>query len=199
MENADAGESFIGNAATELFNGFVRHAWVQNEIMKGHPLASLITKDTHAGWDFHYSPPSRTAPGRGYYETDPILLNTFRKYNPAEAAAIPESLLRTKPFHTPFKYSKLYNANEGSAEGNKKQVQHELLAAAIPAMSYAAAANPIEEIERKGNKNFNMMAQKNGGWPRPSGKWQHSDFRDVAFSYVVPMFQEMINQGKLDE
>ena len=182
VENADASESFIGNAATELFNGFVRHAWTQNEIMKGHPLAALITKDTHAGWRF-----------------DEEWDIGDRTRTPAEASILTNQQLRRDSFFRFFKYVDLYDESKGSAEANKKQVQHELLSAAIPAMSYAAAANPIEEIERKGNANFNMMNKKNGGWPRPTGDWQHSDFRDVAFSYVVPMFQEMINQGKLDE
>lgn len=186
MENADASESFIGNAATELFNGFVRHAWTQNEIMKGHPLAALITKDTHAGWRFdeEWDIGDRT---RTPDEAARLLLNP--------------QLLRRDSFFRFFKYVDLYDDDKGSAEGSKKQVQHELLAAAIPAMSYAAAANPIEELnpEQGENRNFNMMNQRNGGWPRNTGHWQHSDFRDVAFSYVVPMFQEMINQGKLDE
>jgi hypothetical protein len=69
-------------------------------------------------------------------------------------------------------------------------------------MSYAAAANPVNGLElAKGGKvsNFNMMDRRNGGWPRPSGEWHHSDFRDAAFSYVFPMFREMINQGNLDQ
>jgi len=106
-----------------------------------------------------------------------------------------DNTLRTNPFYTPFRFGKLYNPDEGSAEALKKDVQYELLSAAIPAVSFAVAANPVDKLTEA--RNFNMMDMKNGGWPRASGDWVHSDFRDVAFSYVISMYQEMIDQGGL--
>ena len=124
-------------------------------------------------------------------------------YEPDETEEITSNQLKTKPFYWPFKYGDLYDAAKGSAEADKKQVQYELLATAIPALSYAAAANPLEKLDEEDDskdRNFNMMNLKNGDWPAErGGEWYHSDFRDVAMSYTWPMFQEMIKQGELDE
>lgn len=43
-----------------------------------------------------------------------------------------------------------------------------------------------------------------GVWPTNSfqnnpGDWLHGDFKDVSFQYLHPMYQKMIDLGKLDE
>lgn len=200
VENADAGESFGGNI---LWHRFTRHAWVQNEIAKGNSslAAELTLKDTHAGWRFHFRFSSRVQRGAGY-EVPGFLGGKSRMYKPDETEEITNNQLKEKPFYWPFEYGELYDAAKGSAEADKKQIQYELLATAIPALSYAAAANPLDRfnLQQGGNGNFNMMKLKNGGWPAErGGEWHHSDFRDVAMSYTWPMFQEMIKQGGLDE
>ena len=202
VENADPRETFLANAAIEIFNKFVRHAWTQNEIMKGNALARTITGGTtHAGWDFYYNPPNQFVAPSGYWERDGgILFPNYRMWLPSEALNLLPNEVKSKPFHTPFNYEKLYDLEEGSEEAAKEEVQFDLLSSAIPALSFAAGANPLEVLnpDQGENRNFNMMELKNGGWPRGSGDWVHSDFRDVAFSYVLPMYEEMIFEGGLD-
>lgn len=203
VENPDHFEHFVHNVADA--GGVVRHAWVQNEIGKGNVIARQVALgQTNTGWRFHVDFPNRYNPGQGYYITTNAFLNSHRKYTPDEASAIPEEELKTKPFFWPFTNSTLLDTSNGSDEAAKVLVRYETLASAIPAQSYAGAANKIEVIDRVGNKNMDMMNLKNGGWPRTGGStgvgdWVHSDFRDVAFSCVLPMYQEMIDLGKLDE
>ena len=69
----------------------------------------------------------------------------------------------------------------------------------MPTVSFSVAANSTEGMEA----NFNMMSLKNG-WPadlprlnKYKNDWQHSDFHLIGLTYVKPMFEEMIEKGKL--
>ena len=80
-------------------------------------------------------------------------------------------------------------------------VQWHLLAEAIPAMSFAAAANSVDDMR----SNINMMDETNG-WPQsrlsnPSlgTDWLHSDFKNVSLNYVRPMYEIMLSIGGLDD
>ena len=88
----------------------------------------------------------------------------------------------------------------------KSGTRYKLLAEAIPAKSFAVAANAVNEISLRGYDNFNMMDMKNPGqWPpeRLNGstgnKWLHSDFRAIALLYTHPMWKKMIDLGGLDQ
>ena len=122
---------------------------------------------------------------------------------PSETTSITPSQLKTTPFHWPFEYPKLYDPSRGSAEAMRKEVQYDLLATAIPAMSYAAAANPLNKLTpvQGADRNFDMMDLKNNdAWPAErETQWWHSDFRDVAMSYTWKMYEKMIIEGNLDE
>jgi hypothetical protein len=202
VKNARANES-VGSHLHGVITNFnvTSYAWVSQEISKGSTLMDSLLKDTHAGWRFHHGTSIDPFNPLVGYNTQ-IGPGTYRKYTPSEADTISNEALKTTPFHWPFKYQKLYSLSEGSAEAAKKNVQHELLAAAIPAVSFAAAANSVDILDLQipgESRNFNMMNMKNGDWPRASGDWLHSDFRDVALSYVVEMYEEMVNTGKLNK
>lgn len=164
------------------------HAWVAQEISKGSDLMDIILKDTHAGW--HENEDS--APWQAIQEQD----NWEQRID----ELVSEEFVRQHPFHEPFRQPNLYDAAKGSAEGNSKEVQYRLLATAIPAKSFAVAANPINILRTK-DRNFNMMTLKNehGEWPRGEAAWLHSDFRDVALCYVHKMYDKMINLEQLDD
>ena len=77
------------------------------------------------------------------------------------------------------------------------------------ALFYAAAVD-IVQTEENQVTNFDMEAKgrtgrNEGQWPveghngEASGDWLHSDFRNVALPYVHQIYQEMINQGNLNE
>lgn len=43
------------------------------------------------------------------------------------------------------------------------------------------------------------LKTEDGKFPRAEGDWVHSDFRDVTFSYVIPMYEKMVELGKLEK
>tara|TARA_B100001093_G_scaffold493945_1_gene536777 strand:- start:713 stop:1030 length:318 start_codon:yes stop_codon:yes gene_type:complete len=99
----------------------------------------------------------------------------------------------------------LITQSQASAKAGEDDVQWHLLAEAIPALSFAVAANKVDAIPVA--RNFNMMDMKEGGGSWPSsrtstnlgGDWLHSDFRNVGLSYVLPMYEKMLEIGGLDQ
>ena len=74
--------------------------------------------------------------------------------------------------------------------------------------SFAVAVNEVPKFDPivGPSRNFNMMTMKeNGQWPQirldagVGGNWLHSDFRDVALSYVLPMYEKIIELGSFDQ
>jgi len=96
---------------------------------------------------------------------------------------------------------------QSSDEAERPEVQAELLASAIPAMSYAAGAN-----NTNGTVGFDMESDfKVNGWPLPGelgrggleeeyqGDWLHSDFWVVAPVYVQSVYLKWVELAKLDK
>lgn len=93
---------------------------------------------------------------------------------------------------------------------NNKQAVWRLLASAIPARSFAVAANPLSRLsETIGNdNNFNMQTLRgaNFSWPteRVKGEerdhdWLHSDIKNLALPYVYNTYQQMLSTANLVE
>jgi hypothetical protein len=119
--------------------------------------------------------------------------------------------LRAKPFYGLFKYAGLYDNVTGDAVAAMPAVRYNLLATAIPASSYAVAPNAVDKLRTQfvTNRNYNMQNELKGKdqygavfWlendPTYVEDWIHSDFRDVAITYVWPMYEKMIELGKLN-
>ena len=96
---------------------------------------------------------------------------------------------------------------QSSNEAGMSEVQAELLASAIPAMSYAAGAN-----DTSGTVGFDMQSDfKVNGWPSSGelgrsgleeihqGDWLHSDFWIVAPVYVQSVYLKWVKLAKLDK
>ena len=80
-------------------------------------------------------------------------------------------------------------------------------------MSYAIAVNAAKPLKAnvvtgRLSRNFDMpgalKTNVGGVWPTNSfqnnpGDWLHGDFKDVSFQFLHPMYQKMIDLGKLDE
>jgi hypothetical protein len=78
-----------------------------------------------------------------------------------------------------------------------------ILATAMPSLSFAAAANPVDSM--KTGNNINMMPLQNG-WPenlnrekRYRNDWQHSDFWKIDATHVKRMYEKMIENGSLKQ
>ncbi|MBT7959547.1 MAG: hypothetical protein HN759_09440, partial [Akkermansiaceae bacterium] len=199
-----------------------RHAWINQEIVKGGQNigAEALIDDVHGGWEFNfvsgqYVPAAPPLDGYYKWDTNPNGPTFSRKYTPAEAADlndISDAALKTKPFYDPFKYAGLYDASTGSAVAALPEVRYNLLASAIPASSYAVAPNSVDLLREHplGDRDFNMQEElKNRDqygavfWKENDATygpdWIHSDFRDMAFTYVWPMYERMMELGNLNE
>lgn len=177
-------------------------AWKGQELVKGvdwtTSLVSLFMIRGQAGWGFNAEwnvmEPPTSPPNHG---GTPV----WRHRTPTEAAAIANEVLKTVPFFDHFMESGLLDpdASVASAKAAEAKVRYDLLARAIPAMSYPVAANPMPSLGA--GKNFPMhnagKADANGPFPTPGHKWRHSDFKVVALPYVFPMYEAMIERGNL--
>lgn len=180
----------VGNhllARLKEFN-FVTHSWVAQEISKGSDALDIVLRDTHAGWHFNRD----SEPWKDIREQD----NWEQRIEELVSVA----LVKQHPFYEPFAEVGLYDPARGSALAADKDLQYRLLATAIPAQSYAVAANAVNEFARLDNENIDMMMLKTDGqWPRDHGQWLHGDFRAVALCYVHKMYAKMIELGQLDQ
>ena len=111
-------------------------------------------------------------------------------YTPAEAAAIDSEDLKLVPF---------FNFVPEDYDLSDQDTQWHLFAEAIPAMSFAVAANPVTGMQG----NYDMMDYQNG-WPQSRlsnsvrlNNWLHCDYKNMSFNYVLPMYEKMITEGEL--
>ena len=218
VENANPSESFglyVWNTLKNLLSGqyLGRHAWVSQEIAKGSPVTDIPGgfANVHGGWSFNGN--QSDLEQVGILKSFPADTDSYRPRLPSETSStVPtdEQLAQFgffKRFDQMDVYGPIDDANSlpgndqtqagASTEAQKNEVQWHLLAEAIPAMSYAAAANSVQGMQ----ENFNMEDQGRSGWPATRGgnnDWIHSDFKNISLNYVTPMYQRMIDIGGLD-
>jgi hypothetical protein len=170
--------SVLGQVLTGNFN-FALGAWKAQELVKGktgfQSLASLALSRSQAGWRLNSA----------YQTGDDIKLT---------------------PRFTPFLEADLTGADQTQASSIAGQtdpnVRFDLLARGVPALSDAAAVDTVpgllnHDMEATGRHSGEWPSQGHGG-AGESGRWLHSDFRNVALPYVSPLYQQMINLGGLN-
>jgi len=226
VEDAATSETVLQNYSV-LFNNWLAgkndpvlrgggtHAWVAQEILKGSP---LIVGTRQGGWGF------TEGPGLAYVGDGE--LNPMQPEQTNYLSVTDEEIAQFGLFysfaqlglHAPIDDANALPGVTGrqadasslvdQATPAGKDLLFELLATGVPSRSYAAAANPIQRLEDFGRRNFNLQQMRNG-WPVEaikrdemagrwrSGRWRHSDFKDVALLYVHPFYQTMIEIGDL--
>ena len=70
-------------------------------------------------------------------------------------------------------------------------IQTRILADGIPALSFAAGANPLASMVVG---NIDYASCKSTPWPRDEGQWFHSDIKKVAFRFVHKFFKKLVNE-----
>ena len=147
----------------------------------------------------HYNPPYS-----GYFKVEAYGdSHRYHKYTPAEATEILDSGLKTKPFFSPFTEDTLHDLNNGNAKASEPMVRYDLFASGLPAMSYAMAPNSLNGMA--GNINMESKMTDPAQWPSENhsgastGRWLHSDMREVALCFLYQMYEEMINLGNLKQ
>ncbi len=163
-------------------------AWGLQELAKGtFSIASVFFSRTQAGW-------GQSING---------------KESPLDANPTNDSL-KEEPFFASFNETDLFSSNSitASAMAGKAKVQYDLLARGIPTLSFATAVHklaPLDNLNPSLNRNFNMETdgRTQNQWPpdkhsgNDTGRWLHSDFKNVPLSYVFQMYQAMIEKGSL--
>lgn len=199
-EGEDVLKNGDGNVpgAVGVATSFGVRAWVKNEMSKGFSFftGGGLGHNGTGGWDFnnHWD----------IFETipaDPIPVQGYRRRTPSETTSIPLSDLEENPFFEPFVNSKFHDPSLGSAEAGKYDEVSKALSESLPALTFAAGANPIDSFDSpQEDRNFDMMTMKTDGqWPRQDGQWKHSDIRNVAFLYTYEVFKEFVELGGLDQ
>ena len=185
-------------------------AWKTQELLKGvgwsRSIAAIAMERTQGGWGFNpawrgrFVPSGATKSTSGYYE----------RMDPTTAGRITSAQLTQDPFFRPL--------NEGCLRGPRllapspildcANMRYDLLARAIPAMSFAAGASAVPPTD-SGSQVMNFNLETLGRtdpkqWPTEGhaskqlvGRWLHSDFKNVALPYVTPLYTHMIKTAAL--
>lgn len=79
------------------------------------------------------------------------------------------------------------------------QVQNDIIAQGVPALSYAAGVQNI--LLPYPSRNYNANNHKPNGWGRSGGtygtRWLHSDLKNMAYLYTYDLFNQIVSQGGL--
>ena len=183
--------------------------WKTQELIKGvgwnRSLGAIAMERAQGGWGFNPAWRGRfiaNGPNKaagGHYE----------RLTPGEASRLTAAQLQEDPFFVPFRESWLHQSRPARLSPllDSPRVRQDLLARAIPAMSYAAGGSPIPTTGGSGPiRNFNLEAggRREGLWPETghsspisSGRWLHSDFKNVALPFVYPLFAKMNSDASL--
>jgi len=88
-----------------------------------------------------------------------------------------------------------------STQAGIEETQFKLLSEAIPALTFAAAANEVTSFGQIRNIHMQDFQKL---WPlvrtsqsRFGTRWLHSDIKDVSFSYVSRLYDGMVILGEL--
>ena len=191
-EGSDSGDEVLeltspdpkATTGFEWFGGKGRFSWQKQELCKGRErntesmLEGFVSSDT-MGWGFElkqYGGQVSVATVNGYDE------KAFREHpifwhNPPEILGPDASAILIQRDH--------------------------LLAQAIPALSQATGKSKVSGV--KGSTDLqDFVTEFKETWPRkgnseatPSGRWLHSDIKDVAYPFTKDLFLELIEMGNL--
>lgn len=193
VRQATEGDPGLGQYGT-AFNGGVG-AWNFQEKSKGtKKTTALVQKGlTQGGWGFNICSVDQIT-------NDPTYCNELTA---DEAFALHNETLRQSQF---FNFTKwLYP--------DSQQQVNEMLAYAIPALSFGSGGARIDKIFSLNNlRSINMNTYPGSGsnpdWPRERRPdvnprtglprlWRHGDYKDVAYRYVHEFYDEIVTRGLL--
>lgn len=154
------------------------YVWHKQESFKGRDWLGIITigATDYAGWGFR---------------------NTLgvKTYSAEAANNAPDTLLRSdcvfRP-EPPGMFSAVIS----------KELQNEILAKGIPALSYPVGHNNLSLLNPVQNINLADTGHRPNGWPKNhpelGRKWLHSDIKDMAYFYVYKGFTDFVTLGGLN-
>ena len=99
------------------------------------------------------------------------------------------------PDYGGFAWQNPHTKAQGSALADQKDTQWVILATAMPSVSFAAAANAVDDMD-----GIDMNGLKNG-WPDMPERgeylndWQHDDFVTIGATFVKMMYDKCVEKG----
>ncbi len=194
-----SGEEVLRNAdgtLPSLTSQFMQkgpNSWTFQEMRKGtYGAHSVSLNPTHGGWEFN---DDEGAPD--YYENGVRL-------SPQQMEGVADHELREVPFFGNFveDFEVLHNPHghpDAITLSYENNTHYRLLSSAIPAASFAAGANEIEDfVTPETNRNIDQQTYRTSGeWPaeRPNSNWLHSDLKNIAYPYVYQLFDLIVEKG----
>lgn len=189
-----------------------RYAWCFQELWKGRYM-DWMGGSRYGGWGFISSAQSTSYYNR-YYDYNRGRY-VFELWSPAQAATIPLEALKSVPlfnFAPPIP-TLCQEPNNPSGTGSlfASTNRNRLLAQMIPALSFAAGANPVPTLDMPlENHNINMQGQfAEGGFQNnwPSERYDpvrgncvlHGDYHVVAYTYLYKVFDRIKVIGSLNQ
>jgi len=200
--------STINIVATQLINRFSlvslwpdvpfgTYSWYWQEKGKGICNEDRLIGSSHGGWKFNSywrdSYGNILSPAIMNNATNSTLQNfpmfNFNSTDNTLLYQVDDELLGAVSGVNPSTYAATY--------------RNRILSDAIPAMSLVAGANPVPRLAPFGqpNKNIDMMSLENG-WAQgringEQGKWHHSDFVQMAYTFTCKLFNQFVTTGNL--
>ena len=214
LQNLSDGGAGFG-ALWDIIWGRYQYVWCIQELWKGR-YWDFVGGSTYGGWGF--------TDNHDYYTatTDEYNNVTWTLWDASTAnQQVTNMDLKTVPFFdsdAPVP-SLLQEPDNPSGAGSQFATDNraQLLAETVPALSFAAGANPLLILnEYSQTQNINMQHRvENGqvideglqnGWPaeRMSGwsgdRWLHGDYRTIAYLHVYKLFDDIVKtKGHLDQ
>ena len=185
-------EDVLENAAEHGYGS----SWAKQELFKGtavwHGLNTVLffndSVSCEGGWGintYYAANPTWYTPGVGFYSS---VSNLTRE------TAIEH------PLFTPFRAEAdaMHSTNIFiiADADYRAQLRAKFLGDAIPAISFAAGANPISTNAVCGNISYENC--QSGVWPRRGMKWEHSDIKNIAYRFCWKLFNRIINDDEGD-
>ena len=172
--------------------------WYNQETRKGN--WTMMLHANEGGWAFngHYDTSTN------YWIGNNLQTETYH-LTPAQANALADGALKTKPFFQDFANEEMYSSTNGVVVATNYLYRAEMLAYAIPSESYAVGANPlpgldvIVDISASMEGNYNMAElflsgiddlPHNGDKPKKMYRnWQHSTFVQRSYKRTCQLYK----------
>ena len=175
---------FVDNdvgALTGVTDSFAHHAWHKQELFKGRGFGVGLGATDWSGWNIE----------ENWFGVNKISVEQALSMSDAD-----------------FKTNTVFYCYPSSMNATNIPhfVRNAHLALGIPALTPAAGAGEITALGATRNHNLDNIDEDSGGVSRPNGwpskssytgRWLHSDIKDVSYFYNFRLYQFLLEKGEL--
>ncbi|HTB62594.1 MAG TPA: hypothetical protein VK737_03310 [Opitutales bacterium] len=175
-------------------------AWVVQEKTKGNqiPIPGIVYQgSTYGGWGFNVID--------SYWSSANTTSANSTELAHAQSSPFFNNGYQSNPFggylaDCPSVYFDLLNSGTGTFTAGNTRDRAQFLAETIPALSLPMGANFVSTLSEFGTRNFNMpdlYVPDPSIWPNSTTgsvpNWFHSNMREVAYPYLYPFYDKLVN------